>query len=39
VQAEARCGYGSPKSATYGMPELYRNSSGTCPEDGYPIWY
>ena len=32
-------GYGSPKSATYGLPDLYCNSSGTCAEDGYPSRY
>jgi hypothetical protein len=32
-------GYGSPKSATYGMPDLYCNTSGTCAEGGYPSRY
>lgn len=32
-------GSGSPKSATYGTPDLYCNGSGTCAEDGYPSGY
>lgn len=32
-------GTGSPKSATYGLPDLYCNRSGVCAEDGYPSGY
>jgi hypothetical protein len=32
-------GYGSPRSGTYGRPDLYCNRSGTCGVDTYPTEY